>query len=81
MKSAKELRKNPNAFFYRHVAPHEQQVRGFSLWTGYRCNSITTVILHESALLQGQLSSSCLPTTTVSWTSCEPALQQCSSGE
>ena len=26
IKSAKELRKNPNAFFYRHVAPHEEQV-------------------------------------------------------
>ena len=26
LKSAKELRKNPNAFFYRHVAPHEKQV-------------------------------------------------------
>ena len=25
-KSAKELKKNPNAFFYRHVAPHEEQV-------------------------------------------------------
>ena len=26
IKSAKELRKNPNAYFYRHVAPHEEQV-------------------------------------------------------
>lgn len=26
IKSAKELRKNPNAYFYRHVAPHEHQV-------------------------------------------------------
>ena len=25
--SSKRLRSNPNAFFYRHVAPHEQQVR------------------------------------------------------
>ncbi len=25
IKSAKELRKNPNAYFYRHVAPHEHQ--------------------------------------------------------
>lgn len=22
-----QLQKNPNAYFYRHVAPHEQQVR------------------------------------------------------
>ncbi len=22
-----QLRKNPNVYFYRHVAPHEQQVR------------------------------------------------------
>ena len=26
IKSAKELRKNPNAYFYRHVVPHEHQV-------------------------------------------------------
>lgn len=24
--SATQLRKNPNAYFYRHVAPHQQQV-------------------------------------------------------
>jgi hypothetical protein len=27
IKSAKELRKNPNAYFYRHVASHEHQAR------------------------------------------------------
>ena len=30
LKSAKELRKNPNAYFYRHVAPHEEQVSDYT---------------------------------------------------
>ena len=44
--SATQLRKNPNSYFYRHVAPHEQQARARAGWGGRRGgggSSITAV--------------------------------------
>lgn len=48
--SSTQLKKNPNTFFYRHVAPHEQQV----------CERVLTHTRH-GMLSQLPLADACLP--------------------
>lgn len=64
-----QLQKNPNSFFYRHVAPHEQQVRSLppprsspargAAWGGPKGRAAYTCVTppHRSVFLTGALGS------------------------